>query len=164
MKTRETCFIVHTSFLVAAAFLGAIAAPAAAQDLSDAFPPEIMVEDTELGRILTTTQGYTLYRFDPDERGQSNCNGNCSISWPPLIAGMFSDRAGKFSVVVRNDGTLQWALGGLPLYLYAEDAVPGEIRGDGVNGAWHVVHASAVADAAPWTKTVSPPPPSATDY
>ncbi|MEP6899018.1 MAG: hypothetical protein ABI870_10850 [Rhodanobacter sp.] len=42
-------------------------------------------------------------------------------------------------MVKRADGIRQWVYLGQPLYLFAGDARPGDLDGDGVNGSWHVV-------------------------
>jgi len=41
-------------------------------------------------------------------------------------------------IVTRDDGARQWACRGLPLYLWARDAKPGDKTGDGFNSVWHV--------------------------
>jgi predicted lipoprotein with Yx(FWY)xxD motif len=47
--------------------------------------------------------------------------------------------SGDWSIVVRDDGSKQWAYTGKPLYLWAKDQKPGDKTGDGVNKVWHVV-------------------------
>jgi predicted lipoprotein with Yx(FWY)xxD motif len=42
-------------------------------------------------------------------------------------------------LIKRDDGTMQWADEGKPLYLFAQDKKPGDVKGDGKNGVWHVV-------------------------
>jgi predicted lipoprotein with Yx(FWY)xxD motif len=44
------------------------------------------------------------------------------------------------SIIDRSDGTSQWAYNGMPLYLYHDDAAPGDAEGDGKGGVWHIVH------------------------
>ncbi|HEY9381366.1 MAG TPA: hypothetical protein VIQ01_08985, partial [Burkholderiales bacterium] len=44
-----------------------------------------------------------------------------------------------YSLVVRDDGTKQWAYEGMPLYLYAADKKAGDRTGDNVKNAWHVI-------------------------
>ena len=38
-----------------------------------------------------------------------------------------------------DDGKKQWAIKGKPLYYWAKDTKPGDMTGDGLMGAWHVV-------------------------
>jgi predicted lipoprotein with Yx(FWY)xxD motif len=48
--------------------------------------------------------------------------------------------AGKLGAIQRPDGGRQVTYGGLPLYTYSQDTQPGDAKGDGVGGSWHVVH------------------------
>lgn len=87
---------------------------------------------------LTTATGMTLYTFDRDTAGRSACNGPCAQNWPPLAAAADARAAADYSVVVRDDGSSQWAYKGRPLYTWVRDAKPGDTTGDGFNGVWHV--------------------------
>ena len=44
-----------------------------------------------------------------------------------------------FTLMTRDDGTLQWAYKGRPLYQSANDKQPGDHKGDGFRGIWHLV-------------------------
>ncbi|MEO1552100.1 MAG: hypothetical protein AAFR93_17025 [Pseudomonadota bacterium] len=92
----------------------------------------------EAGGILVDANGMSLYTFDPDTPTSSACNGGCAQNWPPLFAPADADEAGKFTTIMRQDGTYQWAYDGEPLYLWVGDAAPGDITGDGVGGNWHL--------------------------
>lgn len=97
------------------------------------------VGQTAKGGTLVDVHGMTLYVFDKDAEGKSACNGPCAENWPPLIADMGSSAAGDYSIVTRDDGTLQWAYKGRPLYTWKKDQKPGDITGDGfLNNVWHV--------------------------
>ena len=87
---------------------------------------------------LTTATGMTLYTFDRDTGARSACNGPCAQNWPPLAAAADARAAADYSVVVRDDGSRQWAYKGRPLYTWVRDAKPGDTTGDGFNGVWHV--------------------------
>jgi predicted lipoprotein with Yx(FWY)xxD motif len=80
----------------------------------------------------------SLYVFDKDTNGHSNCNSDCAKEWPPLTAEANANPAGNFSLIKRDDGTLQWAFEGRPLYLFDEDKVPGDVNGDGYSADWHL--------------------------
>ena len=41
---------------------------------------------TAMGPVLADAKGMTLYTFDKDADGKSNCNGKCAENWPPLKA------------------------------------------------------------------------------
>lgn len=116
---------IRTAFLAAALCLPAGAAFAA--------PGGITVTDG----VLVDANGMTLYTFDRDEPGVTNCYDQCAVNWPPLAA-MEGDMAeGDYTIVERTDGTSQWAYKGAPLYLWINDVEPGDMTGDGVNGVWH---------------------------
>ena len=94
---------------------------------------------TDKGTVLVDEKGMTLYSFDKDGKGASNCYGACAVNWPPLTAAKDAKPQGKFSIVERKDGAAQWAVSGKPLYLWGKDKKPGDTTGDGVKGVWHVV-------------------------
>ena len=90
--------------------------------------------------VLTNASGMTLYTFDndPTGAGKSTCNGPCATNWPPLVAAAGSKAVGDYAVITRDDGSLQWAYKGKPLYLWVKDTRPGERTGDGFRNVWRV--------------------------
>lgn len=102
--------------------------------------------DDKLGSVMTDGQGFTLYRFDKDtsKPPASNCAGGCATTWPPVIkdtatmAGTGID-PGKLGEIVRADGTHQLTVSGWPAYRYAQDAAPGDTKGQGVGGTWNAL-------------------------
>lgn len=97
------------------------------------------VKTAEIGgkQVLTDANGMTLYTFDKDTPGVSNCYDDCAVKWPPLFAADDAQDDGEFTVVTRTDGTRMWAHKGWPLYLWINDKAPGDITGDMVGGVWH---------------------------
>jgi predicted lipoprotein with Yx(FWY)xxD motif len=94
--------------------------------------------DSAKGKVLTDAKGMTLYTFDKDSGGKSACNGPCATNWPPLMAPADAKPADGYTVIKRDDGSMQWAYKGKPLYGWVKDQKPGDITGDGfLNGAWH---------------------------
>ncbi len=90
-------------------------------------------------------EGFTLYTFENDRNdsggdgpGDSDCNGGCAETWPPLFADPGSTAGGAFTIIARDDGTRQWALDGLPLYFYAPDLEAGDTNGEGAGNVWYV--------------------------
>jgi len=118
-------------FLTAAALLALTAGGAIA-----AMP--IMTGDSSSGPVLTDAHGMTLYTYDPDTAETSACNGKCAENWPPLLASADDKAEGEYNIITRDDGSLQWAYDGHPLYLWIKDKAPGDITGDGVKGVWHL--------------------------
>lgn len=92
--------------------------------------------------VLTDANGMTLYTFDKDAAGVSNCYDKCAENWPPLFADTGTAAEGDFTLVTRTDGTIMWAYKGMPLYLWVKDEKPGDTTGDMVGEVWH----TAVAD------------------
>jgi predicted lipoprotein with Yx(FWY)xxD motif len=93
---------------------------------------------TTKGKALVDAKGMTLYVFDRDVAGKSNCNGPCVGLWPPLMAGADAKASGDWSIVTRDDGAKQWAYKSKSLYTFSKDAKPGDVAGDGVNSVWHI--------------------------
>ncbi len=118
MKTSLTTIVFSLALLGACATPGA--APIAAQS-----------------GVLANPAGMTLYVFDKDAAGKSACNGECAVKWPPLVAAAGDQPSGDYGIVVRDDGTRQWAYKGKPLYTWFKDQKPGDTTGDGVNNVWH---------------------------
>lgn len=57
-------------------FLIALGVAAVASWSAFAAEPAKMV-DTKVGKVMTTDTGITLYTFDKDTQGQSNCDADC---------------------------------------------------------------------------------------
>jgi predicted lipoprotein with Yx(FWY)xxD motif len=118
-----------------------LAASSRAQSPSvDSSQPPVEVRKIGSKSVLTDSRGMTLYVFDKDKvRGQSACNAHCAVAWPPLLASADAKASGNWSLVSREDGTKQWAYKDRPLYSFYEwDVNPGDTKGDGVGGRWHV--------------------------
>jgi predicted lipoprotein with Yx(FWY)xxD motif len=89
--------------------------------------------------LMTDSAGMTVYTFDKDSAGQSNCYGPCASYWPPVAASRGQRASGDMTIIRRTDGTMQWAKQGQPLYTFTEDTRPGDMKGDNYNQNWHVV-------------------------
>ena len=121
--------------LLAAAVTAATIIPAHADDYAGG---AIKSMDTAKGEVLTDARGMTLYTFDKDAKGVSNCYDDCATKWPPLTAAADAAADGDYTHVARKDGSMQWAYDGRPLYLWQNDKKPGDVTGDGMGGVWHV--------------------------
>lgn len=93
--------------------------------------------------LLADAAGRTIYTFDKDTAGKSNCSGGCLAAWPVFVAKPGAKPQGDFGLIDAAGGQQQWTLKGKPLYYFAGDAQPGERNGNGSGGVWHVVPASA---------------------
>ncbi|MEO6092065.1 MAG: hypothetical protein ABIT04_09680 [Novosphingobium sp.] len=137
---------MHLRRMTAAVSLGlslaipaqARADPPATRDKSS-HPAEVAFIKEEQGWVFRRfPTGERLYYNDRDPKGRSLCNLGCSSTWPPVPAPADAVSTGYWSVVVRSDGTRQWALKGKPLYTRFHDT-PEVATGDGIGGVWHVV-------------------------
>ena len=104
-------------------------------------------ENKVIGTYVADGAGRTLYRFDEDSNKppKATCNGACAKAWPPLLI----KSPGKIfpkginpkilGYVERADGTCQVTINGWPVYYFAKDGKPGDIKGQGVAGTWFAV-------------------------
>jgi len=91
-----------------------------------------------------------LRSFDRDMPGVSNCVDGCAENWPPLTVESEDDLSaaegipGTLSTVEREDGSLQVAYNGMPLYYWVQDEAVGDTTGDGRGGVWWIVEPATV--------------------
>ncbi|MHC8302646.1 COG4315 family predicted lipoprotein [Pseudomonas sp. ZS1P83] len=89
--------------------------------------------------MMVDHKGMTVYTFDKDAGGKSMCNDDCAKNWPPMMAPAGAKAEGEWSVIKRDDGKMQYAYDGKPLYTFMKDEKPGEMKGDGMKAVWHVM-------------------------
>jgi|tagenome__1003787_1003787.scaffolds.fasta_scaffold20909556_3 predicted lipoprotein with Yx(FWY)xxD motif len=113
-------------------------------------PMEIRSKETRYGRILVDGQDMTIYVAEKDNADfESTCTGPCMKVWPPLFTnGQVTAGPGVNSAwlgtIGRSDGLTQVEYNGWPLYHYARDAAPGDVKGQGVTAfgtRWYVLDA-----------------------
>ena len=126
----------------------------------------LMKIKTAVGPVLADAKGLTLYWYAKDTKMTSACTGSCATAWPPVIgkpeAAMGVRLVGKFGTINRANGVLQATYKGHPLYTYAGDSAPGQVKGNGVGGIWHVLHVNPTDAVAPgMVMSSSSPTPSA---
>jgi predicted lipoprotein with Yx(FWY)xxD motif len=138
-----------------------------------------VVQMTEFGPVLANEEGRTLYSWPRDRStpGRSQCTdeqfskyrhvtgvdiyfprpesrGSCVDKWPPFLASESAKASGDWSLIERDDGSIQWAYRGLPLHTSVKDQRPGEVNGLSVKvnsyGGWEPV--SAPLDMPPGVK------------
>jgi predicted lipoprotein with Yx(FWY)xxD motif len=113
----------------------------------------VILRPTNLGKVLATKSGMTLYLFMADRQGRSNCYGQCATFWPPLLKkGKVSVGAGLkaklLAVTKRKNGTRQLTYNGHPLYRFKLDKGAGQTKGEGQDffgGKWYVLSAAGKA-------------------
>jgi predicted lipoprotein with Yx(FWY)xxD motif len=115
-------------------------APAAVQIGAAALAP---------GTALVDGTGRALYLFEADTGTTSTCTGACAQVWPPLLTSSGqapvttgATQASLVGTSPRADGTRQVTYDGHPLYYFAGDKAPGDVKGQGIHnfgGGWYVV-------------------------
>ena len=108
---------------------------------------QIVVKDSDFGRVLFDANGQVVYVFEIDDRNRSACtSAECVKAWPPVLtreppsAGSGADKS-LLGTISREDGKLQVTYNGRPLYFYEHES-PGEIKCHNVDlhgGLWWVV-------------------------
>src|SRR5262249_8059418 len=93
----------------------------------------------------------------------SVCYDRCAAAWPPLLAGaggpsLAAGVGGTVGLALRNDGNHQVTYDGKPLYHFAQDANPGDTKGQGIGNVWFVVNPSAVSAPAAPAQPAAPAP------
>ena len=106
--------------------------------------------NSQLGSFLVDDKGMTLYMFTTDKPNTSNCYGKCAQFWPPLLTsgaavGASGLDASRLGTTTRTDGTTQVTYNGWPLYYFAKDKQPGDVKGQKVLGTWFVISPSGDA-------------------
>ena len=120
--------------------------------------------------ILTTSSGMTLYRLSGEQAGKFICTGaGCLQIWHPLTVPAAGKPRGVASLatVKRPEGSEQVTYKGMPLYTFASDHQPGDVKGQGLKdvGTWSAVTVAATPSAAaPVTSTQAPPAESSGGY
>jgi predicted lipoprotein with Yx(FWY)xxD motif len=112
------------------------------------------MDSAELGTYLTDAKGMTLYLFENDvEPNVSTCYDKCAENWPPFMADepltLPEGVPGELTMVTRDDGSMQVAYNGMPLYYYVKDQAPGDTTGQEVGDVWYVVNPSEPGAATP---------------
>jgi predicted lipoprotein with Yx(FWY)xxD motif len=105
---------------------------------SAAAAPVVLAQSVgSMGTILVAAaNSHTVYTFNSDTVGVSNCTGGCSAIWPAMsiAAGQTPTGGpgvtGQLGTITRSDGSLQVTYKGLPLYFFHSDSKPGDTKGN----------------------------------
>jgi predicted lipoprotein with Yx(FWY)xxD motif len=106
-------------------------------------PPDVpldvqIIQEGSRYVLRTNDPAKSLYTYDRDRPGKSNCAGRCIALRPPLRVGARAQPVGRWTVIVRPGGVRQWAFDGKPVYTFAHDT-DGRATGDGTDGVWHLL-------------------------
>jgi predicted lipoprotein with Yx(FWY)xxD motif len=111
----------------------------------------VQLRHTNLGSILVSSSGRTLYEFTRDRGNKSSCAAisGCSAIWPSLTtSGRPTAGSGIKASLLSTTSGHQVTYAGHPLYTYSGDGGPGETSYVGVKefgGTWYALTSSAGA-------------------
>ena len=120
--------------------------PKAAPSAGEPAGTKVTVRPSDFGRMLWGPGRQAIYIFENDEKGRSNCYGECAEAWPPVftkgapVAGR-GVREELLGTAKRRSGKRQVTYNGKPLYYYANEG-PDEVLCHDVflnGGYWWVV-------------------------
>jgi predicted lipoprotein with Yx(FWY)xxD motif len=108
----------------------------------------VRLRHTNLGSILVSSSGRTLYEFTRDHASKSSCAtiSGCSEIWPSLkTSGRPTAGSGIKASLLSTTSGHQVTYAGHPLYTYSGDSGPGETSYVGAKqfgGTWYAISAS----------------------
>ncbi len=107
----------------------------------------LIVMHSNLGWVMATAKGLVVYTFGKDSKGAPpTCTGSCAAVWAPVTgvpkAGPADTFPGTFGVVTGAGGKKVITYDGYPLYTFV-GAPPLSTKGNGLEGAWHVIMLSS---------------------
>jgi predicted lipoprotein with Yx(FWY)xxD motif len=106
-----------------------------------------------IGTVLATSSGLTLYRFTVDPAGKATCTGVCAKVWPPALLpkGVKHIKAPHgvkgLSAVRVAGGRLQVFFHHQALYAFVSDHKKGQATGQGVEHDWFAVLSNGKSSA-----------------
>lgn len=153
----------------------AVAAPAGVAGATSTHAKTVKISTAKVpnvGVVLTSASGLTLYRFTQDPTGTATCTGGCAKIWPPLLAPKGAHVSGPrglkgLSLINVGNGHWQVAFHKVALYRFAGDKKKGQAHGQAVGGKFFAVLKSGIpagtaTGAAPLTTQPTSPPPTTT--
>jgi predicted lipoprotein with Yx(FWY)xxD motif len=108
----------------------------------------VQLRHTNLGNILVSSSGHTLYEFTRDHANKNSCAAisGCSAAWPSLKAsGKPTAGSGVKASLLSTTSGHQVTYAGHPLYTYSGDSGPGQTSYVGAKtfgGTWYAINAS----------------------
>jgi predicted lipoprotein with Yx(FWY)xxD motif len=127
--------------------LSATAYPAQVPTYDKPGPTTLTVVRTIFGPVVADSQGQVLYDYADDTPTTSACQASwCLVDWPPLRTPGSPTAVpaitAPLGVIVGAGGVRQVTLGGHPLYTFAGDLHPGDVRGQAIGSDWYLVSPS----------------------
>jgi predicted lipoprotein with Yx(FWY)xxD motif len=119
-------------------------------------PPGIGVMKAPMGRILTNERGQALFTpLATDKIAVNACDAACLTQWSPAPAPALATDRGDWNVVIRADGTRQWAYRKQPMYSFRADRRAGDLKGfEPKHEGWTPIVVQPETPAPAWTTLV----------
>jgi predicted lipoprotein with Yx(FWY)xxD motif len=163
-RTRATLILSASALAAGTLALSTLAssAPASAKGSPKALTLTT-VPVPNIGKVLATSAGLTLYRYAVDPSGKATCTGACAKVWPPLLLpkGVTHLRAPSgvkgLSVVHVAGGRLQVFFHRKALYTFVSDKRKGQAAGQGVESDWSAALSNGKSSASAAAPTTSSP-------
>jgi predicted lipoprotein with Yx(FWY)xxD motif len=152
-----------SSSMPAAQYSASTAAPTATPAAAPSTTPApnstvLATQSIDGGAAFVTSSDLPVYVSAADSKDVSNCTGGCLSVWPAVAPPSGALPAPWSSFKRSDNGKLQLAYNGSPLYTFAQDS-PGVSSGNGVNGfSLARPLAAATAPTATPDPTASPAP------
>jgi predicted lipoprotein with Yx(FWY)xxD motif len=114
-------------------------------EVEEEVAPDVGSRTTGIGTLLVDSERRTLYVTTEDGPEQSQCTDECTDTWIPYVVEtddpiVATNVDGSLvSTFEREDGSLQVAMDGHPLYRYAGDEEPTDTNGQEVGGIWFII-------------------------
>jgi predicted lipoprotein with Yx(FWY)xxD motif len=112
----------------------------------------LKVASTSLGKVVVDGRGRTVYLITSDKPGKSLCSASCLSVWPAVPAPAGKARPAGITAPVGHtadtSGGQMATVGGWPVYTFAQDQAPGDVKGQGIRsfgGTWWAVSPSGTA-------------------
>jgi predicted lipoprotein with Yx(FWY)xxD motif len=95
-------------------------------------PPFVTVQASDVGPVLATTDGKTLYALigNLEKIMRLTCDAACiQENWQPLLAAPDAKPTGNWSFRQQPDGTRQWTFKHNPVFTFVKDVRNGDTGG-----------------------------------
>ncbi|MET0280327.1 MAG: hypothetical protein ABW278_04270 [Steroidobacteraceae bacterium] len=100
-------------------------------------PPQFKIDTTLTGRMLQTSDNYSVYASRRDAADKSVCNAICLNEWKPIVAPAYAKPRGEFGIIERTPGIRQWTFRQQPLYTHIGEPA-GKMYGSDEPGWYNV--------------------------
>lgn len=145
---RRTCVFLAVALAGATSAATVASAQSNLQAAHSSRAATVQLRHTNLGSILVSSSGRTLYEFTKDHPNKNSCAAisGCSAVWPSLkTSGRPTAGSGIRASLLSSTSDSQVTYAGHPLYTYSGDSGPGKTSYVGAKqfgGTWYAINAA----------------------